>query len=63
MRSTPEALFARWGARNPAGDRPRRLRAMADGKKRAPRLTIAQRMALDRRGPRPDWSRAEGVDV
>ena len=35
---------------------------MADGKKRAPKLTVAQRMALDRRDDRLDWSRAEGID-
>eukprot|EP00969_Alexandrium_andersonii_P076155 3358014-Alexandrium_andersonii.AAC.1 len=35
---------------------------VADAKKRAPRLTIAQRMAMGRRGPRLDWSRAEAID-
>eukprot|EP00969_Alexandrium_andersonii_P098134 4332280-Alexandrium_andersonii.AAC.1 len=62
MRSICEALFARWGARNPAGDRLQRSRAMADGKKRVPKLTIAQRMASDRRDPRLDWPSAEGID-
>eukprot|EP00974_Lingulodinium_polyedra_P100237 9710064-Lingulodinium_polyedra.AAC.1 len=34
---------------------------MADGKKRAPKLTIAQRMAIDRRDLNLDWPRAEGL--